>query len=88
MYTINVIGAGTAGCFTVMYLAKNFPDKEIYWSFNDLDNNIRVGEATVPYVVEFFPETSWKYIIDGLDNGYKINLTKNFKNILTGKKFN
>ena len=37
---------------------------------------------------EFFPETSWKYIIDGLDNGYKINLTKNSKNILTGKKFN
>ena len=76
MYTINVIGAGTAGCFTVMYLAKNFPDKEIYWSFNDLDNNIGVGEATVPYVVEFLSKIGYNfnYLVDNCNASLKLGI--------------
>lgn len=61
MYTINIIGAGTAGCFTVLHLAKKYPNKKIYWSFKDLNNNIGVGEATVPYVLEFLKEIGYDY---------------------------
>lgn len=50
---ITIIGGGTAGHISTLFLAKNFPNKEITWIFPEENNAIGVGEATVPYVTEF-----------------------------------
>ena len=50
---ITIIGGGTAGHISTLFLAKNFSDKEITWIFPEENNAIGVGEATVPYVTDF-----------------------------------
>jgi hypothetical protein len=57
--TISVVGAGTAGCFTALYLADKFPDNKITWVVKSLTNNIGVGEATVPVVQEFLTDLGY-----------------------------
>ena len=63
--TISVTGAGTAGCFTAMYLARNYPDNQIVWVVESLTNNIGVGEATVPVVQDFLTDLGYsaEYIL-------------------------
>jgi len=50
---ITVIGGGTAGHLTVLFLHKHFPNKDITWIFPKDNNPIGVGEASVPYVQNF-----------------------------------
>ena len=74
--TISVIGAGTAGCFTVMYLAKKYPDNKITWVVKSLTNNIGVGEATVPVVQEFLTDLGYNtdYILRNCNGSLKLGI--------------
>lgn len=50
---IAIIGAGTSGYLTAFYLAKNYPDKEIVWTYPEENSPIGVGEALIPDVSHF-----------------------------------
>jgi tryptophan halogenase len=50
---ITVIGAGTSGYLTVLYLCTKFPNKHITWIYPEINQPIGVGEASVPEVQEF-----------------------------------
>jgi len=50
---ITIIGGGTAGHITTLFLSKKFPNKNIKWIFPKKNDTIGVGEATVPYVQNF-----------------------------------
>ena len=74
--TISVVGAGTAGCFTVLYLSENLPDVKIKWVVESLTNNIGVGEATVPTVQEFLTDLGYniQYIIKNCAGTMKLGV--------------
>jgi len=78
--TISVTGAGTAGCFTALYLAKNYPDNQIVWVVESLTNNIGVGEATVPIVQDFLTDLGYnaEYILSKCNGSLKLGI--HFKN--------
>jgi len=79
--TISVTGAGTAGCFTALYLAKKFPDHQIIWVVESLTNNIGVGEATVPIVQDFLTDLGYnaEYILSKCNGSLKLGIYfKNF----------
>ena len=78
--TISVTGAGTAGCFTALYLAKKFPDNKLIWVVESLTNNIGVGEATVPVVQDFLTDLGYdtEYILSKCNGSLKLGI--HFKN--------
>ena len=79
--TISVTGAGTAGCFTAMYLAKNYPNNKIVWVVESLTNHIGVGEATVPIVQDFLSDLGYspEYILKECNGSLKLGIYfKNF----------
>lgn len=50
---IAIVGAGTSGYLTAFYLAKQYPDKEIVWTYPEENSPIGVGEALIPDVSHF-----------------------------------
>lgn len=50
---ITVVGAGTSGYFTVLYLCTKFPNYNIEWIYPEENKTIGVGEATVSSVIDF-----------------------------------
>jgi len=73
---IKIIGAGTAGLLTVYSLAQEFPDKKFYWIFPEKNETIGVGEATVPYVLNFLKKygISFKNIFYDLNGSLKLGI--------------
>lgn len=80
MKSISVTGAGTAGCFAAMYLAKKYPTCKIVWVVESLTNNIGVGEATVPVVQSFLTDLGYdtEYILTKCNGSLKLGI--HFKN--------
>jgi|SaaInlV_150m_DNA_3_1039698.scaffolds.fasta_scaffold00428_5 tryptophan 7-halogenase len=50
---IAVVGGGTAGYVTTLFLCSTYPNKEIRWIYPEDNITIGVGEAIVPYVSNF-----------------------------------
>lgn len=53
---ITIIGGGTTGYLTTLYIAKNYPDTQVEWIYPEVNNPIGVGEATVPDVTHFLED--------------------------------
>ena len=73
---IAVIGAGTSGYLTVLFLCKNYPNTQIRWIYPKINNPIGVGEATVPEVTTFLNDLgiSTKTIINELNGSLKLGI--------------
>jgi tryptophan halogenase len=73
---IAVIGAGTSGYLTVLYLCKNYPDINIRWVYPQNNKPIGVGEATVPEVTLFLKELGItpKIIINEMNGTLKLGV--------------
>jgi len=50
---IAVVGAGTTGYLTTLYLCKNYPELTVKWIYPEDNKPIGVGEATTPDVTHF-----------------------------------
>jgi len=53
---ITIIGGGTAGHLSVLFLTQKYPNTEIIWIYPEENNPIGVGEATIPYVQNFLTD--------------------------------
>ena len=53
---IAVVGAGTTGYLTTIFLCQNYPGVPIRWIYPEDNKPIGVGEATVPEVTKFLRE--------------------------------
>lgn len=53
---ITVVGGGTSGYLTTLFLCDKYPDKHITWVFPEDNNPIGVGEAIVPDVSNFLKD--------------------------------
>jgi len=53
---ITIIGGGTSGYLSTLFLAKKFPSIYIDWIYPKENNNIGVGEALVPIVSNFLKD--------------------------------
>lgn len=51
--TIDIIGGGTSGAFTVHYLCAKLPKVQVRWIYPEHNNPIGVGEGTTPSVISF-----------------------------------
>jgi len=73
---IAVVGAGTSGYLTVLYLCKNYPDIKIRWVYPQNNKPIGVGEATVPEVTLFLKELGItpKIIINEMNGTLKLGV--------------
>jgi len=73
---ITIIGGGTSGHISALFLAKNFPNKQITWIFPKENNSIGVGEATVPYVQDFLTELGIdiKTVLKKLNGNLKLGI--------------
>lgn len=83
---IAVVGAGTSGYLTVLYLLKNYK-YDIEWIYPKNSTTIGVGEATVPEVTHFFEDCGIdlnKFIQD-MDGGLKLGIK--FENFYEGDHY-
>jgi len=73
---IAVVGAGTTGYLTTLYLCKNYPDLNVRWIYPENNKPIGVGEATVPEVTEFLKDLDIdiKVIINELNGSLKLGI--------------
>lgn len=53
---ITVVGGGSSGYLSTLYLASKYPEKNITWIYPEENNPIGVGEALVPDVTAFMQE--------------------------------
>lgn len=83
---IAVVGAGTSGYLTVLYLLKKY-DYDIEWIYPQDNITVGVGEATVPDVTHFFEECGIdlnKFIRD-MDGSLKLGIK--FENFYKGNHY-
>lgn len=86
---ITIVGAGTTGYLTTLFLCKNYPNVQIRWVYPKVNKPIGVGEATVPEVTSFLKELgiSPEIILKDLKGSLKLGIK--FKDFYEkGKSFN
>ena len=73
---IAVIGAGTTGYLTTLFLCKNYPHVKIKWIYPENNTPIGVGEATVPEVTKFLKDLGItpKIIINEINGSLKVGV--------------
>ena len=74
--SIAVVGAGTTGYLTTLYLCKNYPSLKIRWIYPEDNKPIGVGEATVPDVTHFLHDLGIdaKIILNKLNGSLKLGI--------------
>jgi tryptophan halogenase len=84
---ITIVGGGTAGYMTVLFLCKTFPEKQITWIYPEDNNPIGVGEAIVPGVSMFLAKlgVSSTDIINNANGTFKLGSA--FKEFSIGQSF-
>jgi len=73
---VTVVGAGTSGYLTVLYLCTKFPVKHITWIYPKINQPIGVGEASVPEVQEFLNDLgiSLDDVVRNCNGNFKIGV--------------
>lgn len=73
---IAIVGGGTSGYLTAFYLAKQYPHKEIVWTYPEENSPIGVGEALIPDVSHFLNDIgiSHKDIIKHCNGTLKLGI--------------
>jgi tryptophan halogenase len=73
---ITIVGAGTTGYLTTLYLCKNYPELKITWIYPEDNKPIGVGEATVPDVTHFLHDLGIdaKIILNKLNGSLKLGI--------------
>ena len=73
---IAIVGGGTSGYLTAFYLAKQYPHKDIVWTYPEENTPIGVGEALIPDVSHFLNDIgiSHKDIIKHCNGTLKLGI--------------
>jgi tryptophan halogenase len=85
---ITIVGGGSSGYLTAMYLANRYPSTNFTWIFPEENMPIGVGEAIVPNVSEFMREfgVTVEDILRYAEGTLKIGIK--FVNFNPGEEFN
>ena len=88
MKNITIVGGGSSGYLTAMYLANRYPATQFTWIFPEANKPIGVGEALVPDVSHFMAEfgVTVEDILRHAEGTLKIGIK--FANFNPGEEFN